>query len=114
MNSEKGAYIYRDIDNDIILFIYLKMTKEELKKALPQTYNEKTAGEENYLIANFKGKQNYMGCGTLENIKRFMDDTDVYNIIESDFEETKKVFNDLTEKQYKNLTAFINKTLSSV
>ena len=112
MDNKKGAYIYNDIDNEIILFMYLKTTKEQLKKILGSSFND--IGESNYLIANFKGGQNYMGCGSLENIKRFMNDTVMSNIIDNSYDENKKIFSNLTEEQFKSLTEFANKTLSSV
>ena len=115
MDDTKGAYIYRDDkDNDIILFMYFKMTEEKLKQTFPDSYNSESAHGSNYLITNFKNGKDYIGCGTMDNIKRFMNDTEMSDIIENNFETTQKIFNNLTEEQYNILLSFAEKTLGLV
>ena len=69
MEDASGAYLYRDDENGIVLIIYMKLSKDELTKALPLS---DIKAEDNYLLASFVNGQDYLEPCTFNHVKNYM------------------------------------------
>ena len=108
---DKGSYVYEDNDTDIILFIYIKLSKDKLKRALPLSYNENTIGDCNYLLACFKNGFDYLSCGTYETILEMITKHNMVDIINNDYISISKYYKNLTINDYNHYLSFATKQL---
>lgn len=71
ININQGAYIFEDSDNDINLFIYIKLEPEDLKELLLLSYNPSLI-DCNYLIIIIKDKKDHLGQNSFKAIKELI------------------------------------------
>ena len=107
----KGSYLYEDSDANIILFIYIKLSKDKLKHALPLSYDENTMEDCNYLFACFKNGFDYLGCGTYKNILEMITKHNMVDIINNDYISISKYYKNLTINDYNHYLSFATKQL---
>lgn len=129
INNEKGAYMYYDdnVDNDDnnddnenengkthVLYLYLKLTKPELKRALPLSYvdpGEDSQNSKNYLNAIFVNGRDYLGQTSLEEVITNIKDKNMVNIITNDYEKVSLKLPNLTQQDFNNQVHFSQEQL---
>ena len=66
--NDKNGYFYEEQDGQICIFIYIKLSRVELAKALPMS--EPSELEKDYLVATFINGTDYIGSANLPEIKQ--------------------------------------------
>ena len=90
INNNQGGYIYYCLENKSInLFIYKKLTRENLARALPLEPFHKFY-ENEYLSAIFQDGTDYVGCTNFDDIKKVINEFNMFNLIDLSFENLKK------------------------
>lgn len=110
ININQGAYIFKDSDNDINLFIYIKLESEDLKELLPLTYDQNLI-DSNYFIVIIKNNKDHIGQNSLKSIKNLIINKNMLNIFDKDFNLLSKELEDLTYEQYTNYLGFAKEQL---
>jgi len=110
INDDKGAYIFKDNDNDINLFLYIKHEPENLKNLLRLTYNENLI-DSNYFIVIIKKNKDHIGQNSLKSIKNLIINKNMLNIFDKDFNLLSKKLENLTYEQYTNYLGFAKEQL---
>lgn len=110
---EKGAYIFINSDNKIDLFIFMKVSKEQLKTALPINFDR---GEilENHdtLQVIFNNGADYLGSTNSEEVPKIIDNLNAVDLLNNNFSQLKnKGFITLTEREYNNMINFSKRQL---
>ena len=100
MDTTKGAYIYKDQDNNTILFIYMKLTPQELKKSLPMSNPLELS--KSYLIASFIDGQDYIGSINKPELELHIKQNKMINIITN----TTNTNSNIPKEQYNSLRQF--------
>lgn len=102
---DKGAYIYyNSIYNCNSLFLYIKLTKEELKNALPISYKEDSNNE--YLGVIFINGRDYLGQNNYENISQFIENNKMIDIFSTCYTDCSYILKNLTEEEYNDFLNF--------
>ena len=71
---QKGAYIYYDENDNIDLLLFMKCSKEELKRALPiNSQNGEILNDHDTLQVIFHKGADYLGSGSLQKIPELID-----------------------------------------
>ena len=105
--SDKGAYIFlSETDNSIDLFIYKKLSTEDLKKALP--LNLKTIeNDHDCILAIFHNGYDYLGSGNIKNIPLFIKEKNMINLLTHTYDEIKNSgFKTLKNDKYYSILNF--------
>lgn len=110
ININQGAYIFEDSDNDINLFIYIKLEPEDLKELLLLSYNPSLI-DCNYLIIIIKDKKDHLGQNSFKAIKELIKKKNMLNILEKDYYFLHEKINTLTHEQYTNYLGFAKEQL---
>ncbi len=123
INNEKGAYMYYDDgDNNEnnengkthVLYLYLKLTKSELKRALPLSYvdpGEDSQNSKNYFNAIFVNGRDYLGQTTLKEVITNIKDKNMVNILTNDYEKVSLKLPNLTQEYFNNQVHFSQEQL---
>jgi hypothetical protein len=106
----QGAYIFEDSDNDINLFLYIKLEPEDLKNALPLSYNANLK-DCNYLVVIIKNMTDHLGQNSFQVIKELIRKKNMQNILEEDYNLLHEKINNLTYEQYENYLGFAKQQL---
>ena len=108
-SNQKGAYFFQDDEKRIYNFLFFKLNPDELKKALPFTYEQDT--KRNYLIVIFypEGKD-YLGQHTWESVQNFISKNRMINLITTPWIEIKDEF-ELEEVEYLNMVKLAKEQL---
>ena len=114
MTSNRGAYLLLDnTDSTLILFIYIKLSKNELISANPgfdiDTYHTENR---HYLSAFFKNGTDYIGASTSQEINNLISKKNSINLLTNTYQSCYEVFNQLTKEEYDRLTSFANEQLN--
>lgn len=114
MNPEKGAYLIQDQKN-IDLFLYIKLDKPKLSKALLIDFNEHDYEQNNkhYLSAYFKHGLDYIGQSNFIELQTILRNNTHIDLLNNTFETIQKVFPLFTFEQYTNQKAFVKDQLKS-
>ena len=96
---EKGAYIFYDEDDNIDLFIFMKLSNQDLRKALPLLPPEEIK-DHNMLCCIFNNGVDYLGSGTENDVKSiiFKPGLEMIDLLNNNFESIKKKGLPLLEK----------------
>ena len=110
IDSNQGAYIFKDSDNDINLFIYIKLESDDLKELLPLSYNSSLI-ECHYLVIIIKNKKDHLGQNSFKSIKELIRKKNMLNILEKNYNFLYEKMNTLTREQYDNYFGFAKEQL---
>jgi hypothetical protein len=91
---------------ETLLFVYLKMSKEQLQISLPINYE--IDEKKNYLCVFInKNGRDYLSQNTEENIKNIIKDAKMMNLFNNNYEKLKKVFLYYTEEKFEEHKKFV-------
>ena len=107
--NDKSAYLISKDKMDItssppLLFVYMKLSKLELKRALPMSYDDNKRSE--YLGAIFENGMDFVAPHTKESIQNLLNERENINLLDNNYETCLKTFPSLTEKQYTSQLEF--------
>lgn len=107
--NDKGAYLISKDKMNIIsspplLFVYMKLSKLELKKALPLSYDDNKHSE--YLGAVFENGMDFVAPHTKESIQNILNERENINLLDNNYETCLKTFPTLKETQYTSQLEF--------
>jgi len=106
-NTDKDALIFYDPKyEDFILFLYIKLTKDQLKKTLPISYIENLNME--YLTAAFINGSDYLAQDNYSNISKSINNNNMISIITNNYDFISEIYPNLDEKTYNNYLSFSN------
>lgn len=109
---EKGAYIYRNDNNQINLFLFTQESSEVLEKALPCSYDKNTMSNHDTLCVIFENGFDYLGSNTIDNVYKLIYEKKMVDLLNLSYEQiTLRGFNDLKSKKYHNLINFSKEQL---
>ena len=109
----RDAYLFMNDKKETLVFVYIKMTKEQLQQSLKDTYidynnNDEVHKKKNYLCVFIdKNGTDYLSQNTEENIKNIIKDAKMMNLFNNNYEELKKVFLDYTEEKFEEQKKFV-------
>jgi len=102
----RDAYLFMNDEKETLLFVYLKMSKEQLQISLPINYE--IDEKKNYLCVFIdKNGTDYLSQNTEENIKNIIKDAKMMNLFNNNYEKLKKVFLDYTEEKFEEQKKFV-------
>ena len=102
---ENGSFLYKNSDNILILFLYIKMGPDKLKKVLPLSYDKFTMGHQDYFIVFFKKGVDYLGCASYSEIQQIIQDNNAIDIINNDYINVNNKIN-IQFKEFQRLVNF--------
>ena len=95
----QGAYVYQDIeDKDICLFMFKKLTDDQMDVALP--VNRSDTNEGDYFIAILKKGKDYLGKTLWTGIDQLMSEQPMYDLMSLSYEEIQGHINNLSKEEY--------------
>tara|TARA_B100001093_G_scaffold508793_1_gene571687 strand:+ start:4271 stop:4606 length:336 start_codon:yes stop_codon:yes gene_type:complete len=104
---KNGAFIYHGENDSIDLFIYRKFLYEQLTKILPLSF---ALGEikknHNYLIAFFHNGADFVGSGTLIDIKKLILEKSMIDILNNNYQSIKTKGFNLKKNEFDGLVSF--------
>lgn len=111
----KGAFIaLSDTKDSIELFVFMKLSQEQLMQALPGLNREEIKNH-NMLCCVFANGQDYLGSGTEDDVKKiiYKPGMEMIDLLNNNFDSIKKKgLPLLDEKVYQSLLNFAKKQLS--
>ena len=113
IDSTKGAYLFSTNNYNIFLFIYMKLNKINLKKALSINYKDDI--NLNYICVyfDFEGRK-FLEQSSLNNIKENIKINNMKNIMNHSYEELKKFFSNLTIEKYEGDKIFCKQQFNNI
>ena len=104
---QNGAFIYHAENDSIDLFIYRKFSYQELTKILPLSFKfGEIKKHHNYLIAFFHNGADFVGSGTMIDIKKLILEKSMIDILNNDYQSIKTQGFNLQEKEFDGLVSF--------
>lgn len=102
---DRGAYLFNDSEDEhICIFLFCKMSDEEIKKFLPDSYSTSVG---DYYIAMYKDNNNYLGRSFYDGITSLMKDEDMLDLNNLKFEDLPERFSDLSKEDFANYLKFV-------
>lgn len=110
IDQNKGAYIYYNNKDKVnVLFIYIKLSPDELERALPLSY---VADQHNtYLNALFVNGTDYIGQNNYENIVERINNDKMINILTREYSEVVSELKDLKVSDFNDYVSFAREQL---
>jgi len=106
----KGAYLYYDTDSQAnVLYLYMKLSNEELKRALPLRYVEDPSNT--YLNAFFVNGRDYIGQTNSESILQIINEKRMMNILTHDYSTVRESVNNLIPSEFYYYVSFAQEQL---
>lgn len=100
----EGIYIFNDKeDNEICLFIFQKLTQNQLDIVLPDQKGKQC--ESNYFIGIFRKGLDYLGKTEFKGIINIMQDIQMYDLHDS-YQNISSKLNNLSENEYNKYKDF--------
>lgn len=113
MEEQQGAYLIAKNKSDTstpLLFIFLKLSKAKLERAIPlSTYDKNTC---EYLGAFFENGMDYIAAQTKESIQETLNESVHVNLLESSYESCMAIFPTLTREQHERQLTFSKRQLT--
>jgi hypothetical protein len=103
---DKGAYLYMDKNSEKYLYIFMKMSQEELKEALPISYDDVVMKDCTHLVVTFHEGSDYLGAASADDITLVIIQYNMINILENNYEKVKERFPSFTEEYYNDRVSF--------
>ena len=95
----QGAFLFQDTDdNDICLFMFKKLTNEQMNIALP--VNKSDTNEGNYFIAILKQGKDYLGKSLWCGIDTLMSEQPMYNVMDLTYEQIHNHLDSLSQEEF--------------
>lgn len=110
MDTEKGIYIFEDTDdNEICLFIYVKLSDKAMSLAL-QKSDDDVKGS--YFIAILKKGMDYLGRTEFSGIE-MINSNEVLVSLDKEYDEIQYLIN-ITEEEFESYVKFGNEKLNAL
>ena len=110
MNTLKGKYIFTDIDdNEICLFLYIKLSKEALELSLP---GKEIDNDSDYFIAILKTGIDYLGASAFTGIEMISKNETLVSL-ESTYDEIKNQI-DISKEEFDKYSKFAEEKLTEL
>lgn len=110
ISKEKGAYIFQDKEKRVFNFLYFKLDQEEMRKALPITYDNDE--NRNYLLVTFDPDgRDYLGQQSWERVQEIISNNDMINLISTQWEELPEEFK-IEKQEYLNMVSLAQEQLA--
>ena len=107
----QGIYVFRDAEeSETCLFIFKKLTKEQMDIALPTESNE--SPQSNFFIGMFRKGCDYLGKTEYSGIESIMLEEKMYNL-EDSYEKLCKDFDNFSEDEYTKYKEFSDKHMET-
>lgn len=103
MSSDSNGYVFLN-DNKIYDYLYLKLSPEKLKKALPLSYENNT--EKSYLTAVFANGRDYLGQSSFQEVEAAIQKMDMVSILDNDYDYVKTRIPSLSLDEYNMKKSF--------
>lgn len=113
MEEQQGAYLIAKNKSDTskpLLFIFLKLPKYQLARALPLSAYDKDKCD--YLGAFFENGMDYISAQTRESIQETLNESVHVNLLKSSYESCLTVFPTLTREQHERQLTFSKRQLT--
>ena len=108
---DSGAYVYRDSEeNEICLFLFQKLTKNQMDVALP--VQDSNVSEGDYFVGIFRNGNDYLGKTVYSGIEMLMNDEDMYDL-QSSYDDICKHVSDFSEEEYNKYKDFVKKHVNT-
>ena len=112
INKQKGAYMFYDKKTDSnILYLYMKLSKEQLQKALVWDYCLNPAGTNLYLNAFFVKGMDYLGQSTYEEVVKKIESNGMVDILNSTYTTVVNKTRHLSLEEFNNQLHFSREQL---
>ena len=110
IDQNKGAYIYFDNTSKTnVLFLYMKLSKQDLANALPISYKEDD--KNTYLGALFINGQDYVGQTNHIDIIDNINTNNMTNILINNYNTVHDKLKNLDKLEFNNFVSFAKKQL---
>ena len=101
---DKGQFVYRDtFDNELCLFIFIKLNHEEMKIALPNSHDIESG---DYFVAIIRAGTDYLGQSFYSGIEKIMQEQTMFDL-ELDYESIN--IDNFSKNEYNKYKEFSNK-----
>ena len=112
IDKNKGAYIYYDnTDKTNILFLYMKLSQDELERALPLSYVE--SDDNTYLCVSFVNGKDYLGQSNYKDISQNIATLNMVNILTNDYNTVNETLQNLDISEFNSFVSFSKKQLNN-
>ena len=109
-----GAFIYHGENDSIDLFIYRKFSYQELTEILPLSFKfGEIKKHHNYLIAFFHNGADFVGSGTMIDIKKLIREKSMIDILNNDYQSIKTQGFNLKKNEFDGIISFSKKQLQT-
>ena len=109
---EQGAYLFQDVnDKDICLFMFKKLSREQMNIVLPINKTDKNEGE--YFIAILKQGKDYLGKTLWNGIDKLMSEQPMYDLMNLSYIQIHNHITILTEEEYTKYKIYVNQKMSN-
>jgi len=118
--KSRDAYLFMNDQKETLVFVYIKMTKEQLQQSLKDTYidynnNDEVHKKKNYLCVFIdKNDCDYLAQNSQENIEKVIIDAKMVNLFTNSYNEIKNTFLDYTEEQFESNKKFVLEQFDSI
>lgn len=110
MNTFRGKYIFKDIyDNEICLFLYIKLSKEALELSLP---GKEIDNDSDYFIAILKTGIDYLGATAFSGIENINNNETLVSL-ESSYDKIKNQI-DISKEEFDKYSKFAEEKLTEL
>lgn len=110
MNTFRGKYIFKDIDdNEICLFLYIKLSKEALELSLP---GKEIDNDSDYFIAILKTGIDYLGATAFSGIE-MINNNETLVSLESSYDKIKNQI-DISKEEFDKYSKFAEEKLTEL
>tara|TARA_B110000908_G_C10206145_1_gene427823 strand:- start:954 stop:1301 length:348 start_codon:yes stop_codon:yes gene_type:complete len=105
-----GGYFIID-NGDITTYVYTKISKEQMIRALPLSYDEKTYDDDKqYLVCIIKDVD-YIGMATYDDIKNTLSSLHIIDILNTDYTNIPDI---ISKEKYDNTKQFITEQIKYI
>ncbi len=112
IDESKGAYLYYDdMRKTNVLFLYMKLSKNKLKNALP---SDDIDPKNTYLTGSFVDGTDYIGQGSYKNIIEEINNRHMINILTKDYKEVHKTLQSLKISEFNDHVSFAKKQFENI
>ena len=104
---QNGAFIYHGEKDSIDIFIYRKFSYKQLTEILPLSFKfGEIKKHHNYLIAFVHDGADFVGSGTLIDIKKLILEKSMIDILNNDYQSIKTKGFNLKKNKFDDLVSF--------
>jgi len=109
---DSGSYVYKDSEDDAIcLFMFKKLTEEQMKFALPAEESANTKGD--YFIAVIRNGLDYIGKSEYNGISRLLNDQNTCDLF-SPYKKICNIIPNFTEEEHSKYKKFVESKVQTI